>query len=421
VAGGPWLAIVLGLSLVPSATAQTAPAQPPKQNAQSPTRTNPGQLTPGQKFVLDAVKTAVALPQADSQDRLRVLSTAVQVASPIDRNLAKSLWREGVGLESELIRAGQKPAVSMMASGPADCVAAQSFVENLPENMVAEAEQSLIGAVTSCPKQTLDPVSRKLDAALDKNIVAPRALAAVMQAHGTKSPWSQTHFEKMFASLPDPKNASSEAQNLAGVYTLMAGEVSKDTAGKAGLGLLVWLGKLDDTPQRANAVIATAGAMRQALGEEGYRQALQSDVSANAIVQNAGRVAQKIEPAPHVQAPVLEAMRDPGSDQTERLRGLPADERARSAAAYGFAAGVGRNKVLATKYFDLAFAALDDAWESRTPEKNMAGLVQEVAEAAAQTDSVNAFQRAQKLRDASAQAIAMLAVARVVASNGVRQ
>ena len=42
-----------------------------------------------------------------------------------------------------------------------------------------------------------------------------------------------------------------------------------------------------------------------------------------------------------------------------------------------------------------------------------------ISEAAAQVDSLNALTRAQKLRDSSAQAIAMLAVARVVASNGV--
>ena len=113
-------------------------------------------------------------------------------------------------------------------------------------------------------------------------------------------------------------------------------------------------------------------------------------------------------------------MRNNRSDQTDRLRDLPADERARSAAAYGFAAGTGGDKALASKYFNMAFAALDDAWESRTPERDVAGLVQEVAEAAAQIDSVNALQRAQKLRDTSAQAIAMLAVARVVASNGGR-
>ena len=106
----PWfVAIGLALTLVPCGFPQNpagSPAahsfEPPKQNARSPSRRAAGQLTPGQKFALDAVKTAVALPQRDSQYRLRVLATAVQVVSSIDRNLAKSLWREGVGLESEL-------------------------------------------------------------------------------------------------------------------------------------------------------------------------------------------------------------------------------------------------------------------------------------------------------------------------------
>jgi hypothetical protein len=48
-----------------------------------------------------------------------------------------------------------------------------------------------------------------------------------------------------------------------------------------------------------------------------------------------------------------------------------------------------------------------------------AALVQEVGEAAAQINSINALTKAQGMRDSSAQAIAMLAVARVVASNGI--
>jgi hypothetical protein len=67
----------------------------------------------------------------------------------------------------------------------------------------------------------------------------------------------------------------------------------------------------------------------------------------------------------------------------------------------------------------MAFSAVDEVWEARTPEMNAAAVVQEISEAAAQVDSLNALTRAQKLRDSSAQAIAMLAVARVVASNGV--
>ena len=57
--------------------------------------------------------------------------------------------------------------------------------------------------------------------------------------------------------------------------------------------------------------------------------------------------------------------------------------------------------------------------DARTPEADAAAVVQEISEAAAQVDSINALTRAQKLHDSSAQAIAMLAVARVVGSNGV--
>jgi hypothetical protein len=116
---------------------------------------------------------------------------------------------------------------------------------------------------------------------------------------------------------------------------------------------------------------------------------------------------------------VLEAMGNNGTDQSENLRKLPATQRARQAAANGFAAGTSGHKEQAAKYFDMAFAAADEAWDARTPQVDAAALVQEVGEAAAQVNSVNALVRAQGLRDSSAQAIAMIAVARVVASNGI--
>src|SRR5215472_10193853 len=112
----------------------------------------PATLPPGQKFALDAVNMAVALPQSDQQDRLRVLATAVSVVSPADPVLARKLSREGLRIESELIQAGQKPAVSLMAGGRVACSAALEFVENLPPASVAQAEPSLIGAVTRCPR-----------------------------------------------------------------------------------------------------------------------------------------------------------------------------------------------------------------------------------------------------------------------------
>jgi len=406
---------VLGLGL--NSLAQSAP---PKLQSNGPVRVQaqPKTLTPEQKFVVDTVKMAVALPESDQQDRLRVLSTAAEVVSPIDRKMAKSFWTEGVGIESELVRLGQTPAISMMESAQADCGAVQSFVENLPESAALRAEQSLIGAVTVCQKQTLDPVSRKLDAALAKGIVPPRALMAAMQAQGEKSAWSQEHFVKMFSSLPDPKTNAPEAENIAAMYAQMSGEVDKDAAAKAGLQLLVWLGKIEDSPLRGLSIRIASGAMQEALGVEAYQQALQSDVVASSTIQSAGPE-REIERPQQEAVSVLAAMETRGTDQTEQLRTLPPSARARQAAADGFAAGTSGNKQQARRYFDMAFSAADEVWDARTPETNVAAVVQEVSEAAAQVDSLNALQRAQKLRDSSAQAIAMLAVARVVGSNGI--
>jgi len=409
--------VVLGLSL--AGTAQQA--SNPKLAANKPqasVQNAPIKLTPEQKFVMDTVRMAVALPEPDPQDRLRVLSAAADVVSPIDKKMAKNFWHEGARIESDLVRLGKTPAISMMSSGQVDCVAALSFVENLPVDAALRAEQSLIGAITSCKKQTLDPVSRKLDAALQKGVVAPRALMATMAAQGQESAWSQQHFEKMFGSLPDPKENAAEGENFAAMYMQMSPSVAKDIAAKSGLQLLTWLGKVEDSPVRTLAIRITTEAMQQALGKEAYEKALQSDVVANATVQNAGQDREIQRPEPE-NVSILSAMDNRGTDQTERLRGLPPSQRAREAAANGFAAGTGGDKRQAGRYFDMAFSAVDEVWEARTPEMNAAAVVQEISEAAAQVDSLNALTRAQKLRDSSAQAIAMLAVARVVASNGV--
>lgn len=416
------VASLLGLGLGLGATGQTArfsgtPAKTPAKARQSV----PVKLTPQQKFVLDTVTLAVSLPQADPQDRLRVLSSAANVVSPIDQKLAKGLWREGVRIESELIQLGKTPAVSLMSAGEADCASAQSFVENLPESSVVAAEQAIIGVVTTCPKQTVDIVSRRLSAALEKKIVAPRALMATAQALGVKSAWSQTNFEKMFSSLPDPTDSAGEAQNFAAMYARMATEVDKSTARKTGLELLEWLGKSDDSPLRTLSVNIANGAMKHALGDEGFREALHGNVVAESLVQNVQNAGSpgKVERPPVESASVLSAMKNNGTDQGDRLRELPASNRAREAAAHGFSAGTAGDKQQAAKYFDMAFAAVDEVWESRTPEQNTAAIVEEVSEAAAQVDSVNALTRAQQLRDPSAEAIAMLAVARVVSSTGI--
>ncbi len=408
--------VVLGLSL--TGMAQQNNPSLPRSKPQAAATTSPAKLTREQKFVIDTVKMAVALPESDPQDRLRVLSTAADVVSPIDKKMARGFWHEGARIETDLVRVGQTPAVSMMSSGLVDCAAALNFVENLPNNAVLHAEQSLIGAITSCPKQTLDPVSRKLDAGLEKRIVASRALMATMAAQGESSAWSQQHFAKMFDALPDPKENAPEAENIAAMYMQMSGSVSKDIATRSGLQLLTWLGKIDDSPLRTLSITITTEAMQKALGAEGYKKALESDVVANTTVQNAG-TQREIQRPEQESVSILSAMDSRGTDQTERLRGLPASQRAREAAADGFATGTGGNKQQASKYFDMAFSAADEVWDARTPEQNAAAVVQEISEAAAQVDSLNALSRAQKLRDSSAQAIAMLAVARVVASNGV--
>ncbi|HSK43735.1 MAG TPA: hypothetical protein VLA83_07600 [Candidatus Binatia bacterium] len=410
--------VVLGLSLTGTAQQQSNPSLKRSAKPQPAAPTTPAKLTREQKFVIDTVKMAVALPESDPQDRLRVLSTAADVVSPIDKKMARGFWNEGARIESDLVRIGQTPTISMMSSGLADCTAALNFVENLPDSAVLRAEQSLIGAVTSCPKQTLDPVSRKLDAGLEKRIVASRALMSVMSALGESSPWSQQHFAKMFDALPDPKENAAEGENLAAMYMQMSGSVSKDIAAKSGLQLLTWLGKVDDSPLRTLSITITTEAMQKALGAEGYKKALESDVVANTTVQNAGQQREIERPQPE-SVSILSAMDSGGTDQTERLRGLPPSQRAREAAASGFATGTSGNKQQASKYFDMAFSAVDEVWDARTPEQNAAAVVQEISEAAAQVDSLNALSRAQKLRDSSAQAIAMLAVARVVASNGV--
>ncbi len=373
-------------------------------------------LSPEQKFILDTVTMAASLPEPDPQDRLRVLASAADVISPIDRKMAQRFWREGVRIESELVQLGKTPAVSLMASGHADCLAAQSFVENLPGTSVVAAEQALIGAVTTCPKQTLQIVARRLSSALEKNIVAPRALMATAEAMGMKSAWSQTHFEKLFGGLPDLDESAAEAQNFAAMYARMAPEVDRNTASKTGLELLEWLAKRDDSSLRTLSVNIASGAMKQALGDEGFQKALQGNVVAASIVRNVQNSGSKggLERPPVESVSVLNAMNNNGADQSDRLRELPPTQRAREAAAHGFAVGSSGDKAQSAGYFDLAYTAVDEVWGARTPEQNTAAVVEEVSEAAAQIDAVDALKRAQHLQDPAAQAIAMLAVARVV-------
>jgi hypothetical protein len=367
------------------------------------------------KFVLDVVQSAVALPQPDPQDRLRVLNSAANVVSPIDHKMALQFAKEGTRIEADLITSGQTPAVSMLAAGNIDCASAAEFAERIPPAAVVQAEQSLIGAVTSCPKQALIPVQRKLETALAQGIVAPRGLLAVMERVGVRTAWSQSNFEKMFSNLPsDAAVNKAEAPNYAAMYDRMAPELDKDIAKSTGLKLLVWLGKLPDSGERTLSVNMATDAMKQALGSKAYDEALSSDIMAR---QAAGMTGGKVEIEHPVEesVSVLDAMGNAKADQTDALRQMPASLRARQAAADGFATGTSGNPKMAERYFDIAYSALEEVWSNRADGAvNAPSVLEEVNEAAAQVNPVAALQRAQKLSDPSAQAISMLAVARVV-------
>ncbi len=70
---------------------------------------------------------------------------------------------------------------------------------------------------------------------------------------------------------------------------------------------------------------------------------------------------------------------------------------------------------MADHYFDIAFSSVDEVWSDRASSKtNAPDVVQEVSEAAAQVDPDRRVATSERLQDPSAEAISMLAVARVV-------
>jgi hypothetical protein len=369
-------------------------------------------------FVTNVVNTAVSLPQGDPQDRLRVLAAAASVMSSVAPERAKEFASEGVQLEIQLIASGKKPAVSLMERGQMKCSVAQDFVEMLPVGSVSAAEQSILGALSACPQETLEPAKRKLNDAMQNGILAPRALLAVMQAEGLKSPWSTEQFQVLFKSLPkDAEKVRDDAPNFAAMFARVAPEVEPDAAGDAGLNLLEWLGRLEQSDERNLAVNITTGALQDLLGEEKYKELLGKNVMALQVAQTAGQPAE-VGHEDEENVSVLRALDQNGTDQSDALRDLPASLRAREAAAHGFASGTGENPDASKKYFDMAFSALNEVWDQRANQP-AAAIVEEVSEAAAQVDPVMALRRAQGLTDPSAQAIGMIAVARVALSRQV--
>jgi hypothetical protein len=365
------------------------------------------------KFVLDVVQSAVALPQPDPQDRLRVLSAATSLISPIDSKMAKQFAKEGARIETELVSSGQKPAVSMIAAGQVDCSSALSFVQTIPPASVLDAEQSLVGAITNCP-EVREAAARKVEAGMQQGVVAARAIVALMELGGMQSQWSRQMFVNLFASLPaDAVQYVKEAPNYAAMFVRAAPEMDKDAVKTAGLKFLLWMGKLPDSNERKVAVNMTTDALSTILGKDGYDELLRLDVMAQQVAVTADKDA-VLAPPSEENVSVLSAMQKI-DDRTSELEALPPSMRAREAAASGFASGTAGDRKAADHYFDIAFSSLDEVWSSRAKLNTSApAVVQEVSEAAAQVDPTQALQRTQRLQDPSAEAIGMLAVARVV-------
>ena len=371
-------------TITPAALSQTVSHS--AQAGHSSTSTKPDSSPQGrQKFVLDVVQSAVALPQSDPQDRLRVLSAATAVVAPIDSAMAQRLAKEGTVIETKLVAEGQRPAVSMLAGGHVDCTSAATFVLAIPPSAVLDAEQSLVGAITTCPAQVNEAARLKLDAALNQGVVAGRPILALMEAAGMKSTWSQAVFAKMFASLPaDAPAFAGEAPNYAAMFARAAPAMDTAAVKTAGSKFLLWLAKLPDMPERQVAVNLTTGAMQDVLGAASYQEVLRSDVMVQQIAGSAGTGA------------VLPA---PDDDNVSVLRAM----------------GNRGDRKMADHYFDIAFSSAEEVWSDRSSSQvDAPEVVQEVSEAAAQVDPVAALQRAERLQDPSEEAISMLAVARVV-------
>ena len=415
---------LLGLSCAISVSLASAQTSAPslKQNAPvvKPTSAKSQQSSAAnskadsrRKFVLEVVQSAVALPQPDPQDRLRVLSAATSLVSPIDSKMAKQFAKEGARIETELVSSGQKPAVSMIAAGQVDCASALSFVQTIPASSVLDAEQSLVGAVTNCP-EVREAAARKVEAGMQQGVVAARAILALMEESGLHSQWSQRMFVNLFGSLPaDAVQYVNEAPNYAAMFVRAAPEMDKDAVKTAGLKFLLWMGKLPDSNERRVAVNMTTDLLSKFLGKDAYDELLRSDVMAQQVAATADKDA-VLTPPQEENVSVLHAMQKT-DDRTTELEALPASTRAREAAASGFASGTAGDRKTADHYFDIAFSSLDEVWSSRASLSTSApAVVQEVSEAAAQVNATDALQRTQRLQDPSAEAIGMLAVARVV-------
>ncbi len=380
---------------------------------------SPKELAQRKAFALNVLQSAVAIPQNDAQDRLRVLVAAARLANSVSPAWKKKLAREGIELESRLISSGEKPQVSMVEAGFVDCAAVSELVDAVrPEGMQA-ADRTVAAAVTQCPKQTLEAAERKLSDTLQHGSPAPLSLLATMRAAGAKSNWTLQQFDSVFSNLPDPKTSAAQAPLFASLYENFSGSVDTASARNAGAKLMVWIGKMETGPERVQAATTAVRAVKKVVGVQRFQEIVESDPIAAQAAQLAGQPAQM--PLPVEEQQVEVGRLDLKGDHAGELEKEPAPRRAREAAGYGFAAANSGDKQLAERYFDIAFGALNDVWSNRLPGTNVAGIVNEVSQAAANVDPVAALQHAQHLQESSAQAISMLAVADTVVNRQAPQ
>lgn len=366
------------------------------------------------KFALNVLNAAVALPQNDDQDRLRVLVSAARLANDVSPATKKVLVREGMQIEARLVASGEKPQVSMLETGMVDCASVAGLVDAMRPESLNAAEATISAAVSRCPRQSLGPVERLISDALARGAAPARALMATMQAAGPKSTWTLQTFDSVFSNLPDPKDHDSIAQApmIARLFGEFAPSADAASVRNAGAKLLAWLGKMDDSPERVQAAGSAVEAITKVIGESGLQEMEESDPIANQAAQLAGQPMEISTPdeEPNVSVGSLDTSADHSSD----LADYPAPRRAREAAAYGFAAASAGKKEQAQRYFEMAFSALNEIWADRLPGEDVGGLIEEVAQAAVSADPAGALQAAERLDQPSAKAISMLAVAQAV-------
>jgi hypothetical protein len=367
-----------------------------------------------QQFVLDLVNTAVAVHPPDPEDRLRILvsaATTVRSTSPV---LASQFAEEGLQLEAQMIRTGQKPDQSMLNTGLARCSSALDLLESLPPRMVFVAEQEIIGLLTNCGESEIrSSAERKLQSGVEEGSIAPRALLAAVDLNGSSAAWSQQIFRQTFSKIQGSPSLDSEASALAEFYARVAPSVPAEVAVSSGLQALQWLGQLQAGRQRTLATTILTSAMRQTLGDVKYAEALRSNVSAAQATQNVGATITS-DKADTENVSVLRIMASSKQQDTEVISRLPAPRRAREFAAHGFIAAKDHDPSTAKQNFDAAFNAVQELWNFASASADAVPVLNEVVEASAKVDIVQTLSRAQSITEPTTRALALLTLARIV-------